>query len=56
MDWEKAKQYLKDVTEMYKTLPYQSAWFVVDQLAWLTTRLESGERTEQLYKKIMAME
>ena len=56
MDWSIAFQHLEDLVNVYKELPAESAWFVLNLLRTLRERYEKGERTEQFYKEIMAME
>ena len=56
MDWIEAYKYLAELINMYQKIPYESGWFVLSQLKKLNQRYSTGERTEQLYKEIMAME
>jgi len=55
MDWSIAFQRLENLVNFYKKLPAESAWFVLNLLHTLRERYEKGERTEQLYKEIMAI-
>jgi len=56
MDWIKADAHLQELIDIYKKLPYQSAWFAMGQLNTLRHRFDTGERTQKLYDEIMAME
>ena len=56
MNWAEAEEHMKNTANMYKTLPYQSAWFVIKQLEQMHERYMAGERTQQLYDEIMSLE
>jgi hypothetical protein len=56
MRYSEAIDHLITVKRQYQELPPQSSWFVLEQIRKLEARWDDGERTQQLYDEIMAME
>ena len=56
LDWEEAGERLECLIKIYGELPSESRWFGLNMLRKLRRRYNCGERTEELYEKIMACE
>lgn len=55
MNWTEAIKHLNEIKSEYLTLPRESNWFPLGQIRHMEARWDDGERSEQLYKEIMAL-
>ena len=56
VDWERASKYLDEMIEAYRDIGWAGVFGLNLVLLPLKRRLELGERTEELYERIMECE